>query len=61
MQLLGEANWWLPSWLDRLLPNLDIEGAAGLPAPQMRTLDHPSVIDDEPDADDETDRVLIDA
>jgi RND superfamily putative drug exporter len=23
MFLLGRANWWLPAWLDRLLPNLD--------------------------------------
>jgi putative drug exporter of the RND superfamily len=23
MFLLGRANWWLPGWLDRLLPNLD--------------------------------------
>ena len=22
MQLMGEANWWLPGWLDRLLPEL---------------------------------------
>jgi RND superfamily putative drug exporter len=20
MQILGRANWWLPGWLDRLLP-----------------------------------------
>ena len=20
MELLGQANWWLPGWLDRLLP-----------------------------------------
>ena len=26
MELLGDANWWLPRWLDRLLPNLDVEG-----------------------------------
>lgn len=26
MELLGEANWWLPKWLDRLLPNLELEG-----------------------------------
>ncbi|MCW2603805.1 MAG: family transporter [Pseudonocardiales bacterium] len=25
MALLGKANWWLPSWLDRLLPRLTIE------------------------------------
>lgn len=26
MQLMGDANWWLPSWLDRLLPTIDIDG-----------------------------------
>ena len=26
MSLLGDAAWWLPRWLDRLLPNVDIEG-----------------------------------
>ena len=26
MELLGEANWWLPKWLDRILPKLSIEG-----------------------------------
>jgi RND superfamily putative drug exporter len=28
MELLGDKNWWLPKWLDRLLPNIDVEGAA---------------------------------
>ncbi len=50
MSLLGESVWWLPRWLDRLLPRLDIEGheqgsgvpgepapAAGEPAPQDRS------------------------
>jgi RND superfamily putative drug exporter len=27
MALLGKANWWLPAWLDRILPRLTIEGA----------------------------------
>jgi len=27
MHLLGPANWWLPGWLDRILPRLSIEGA----------------------------------
>jgi putative drug exporter of the RND superfamily len=27
MKLLGDANWWLPTWLDRLLPKWDLEGA----------------------------------
>jgi RND superfamily putative drug exporter len=26
MELLGDRNWWLPSWLDRLLPNVHVEG-----------------------------------
>jgi len=26
--LLGRANWWLPTWLDRALPHLSIEPAA---------------------------------
>ncbi len=31
MKLMGDANWWLPSWLDRLLPAIDNEGETGLP------------------------------
>ncbi|WP_159469861.1 MMPL family transporter [Streptomyces caniferus] len=40
MHLLGGANWWLPSWLDRWLPRISIEpppepgAAATLPGPQ---------------------------
>lgn len=36
MTLLGSANWWIPNWLDRVLPHLDPEGAqvALRPAPQ---------------------------
>ena len=26
MELLGEANWWLPKWLDRVLPRFKVEG-----------------------------------
>ena len=26
MELLGDKNWWLPGWLDRILPNIDVEG-----------------------------------
>jgi RND superfamily putative drug exporter len=28
MELLGARNWWLPAWLDRILPSLDVEGPA---------------------------------
>jgi RND superfamily putative drug exporter len=27
MTLLGDANWWLPAWLDRLLPTWNPKGA----------------------------------
>jgi RND superfamily putative drug exporter len=29
MSLAGRANWWLPGWLDRVLPHVDLEGEAG--------------------------------
>ncbi|MEJ7561382.1 MAG: MMPL family transporter [Ilumatobacteraceae bacterium] len=34
MELLGDRNWWIPRWLDRILPNIDVEGrhAAAVPA-----------------------------
>jgi RND superfamily putative drug exporter len=27
MELLGDKNWWLPKWLDRLLPTVNVEGS----------------------------------
>jgi putative drug exporter of the RND superfamily len=27
MHLFGPANWWLPGWLDRIIPQLNVEGA----------------------------------
>jgi RND superfamily putative drug exporter len=35
MELLGNANWWLPRWLARLLPRVSVEGHAdeGPPLP----------------------------
>jgi len=32
MSLLGRAAWWLPKWLDRLLPHISIEGEETSPA-----------------------------
>jgi len=26
MELLGKWNWWMPGWLDRVLPKLNVEG-----------------------------------
>jgi RND superfamily putative drug exporter len=28
MQLLGSRNWWIPDWLERILPRLDVERVA---------------------------------
>jgi len=33
MHLFGNANWWLPRWLDRRLPHLAIEPPARTPVP----------------------------
>jgi RND superfamily putative drug exporter len=27
MHLLGKSAWWIPKWLDRILPDVDVEGA----------------------------------
>src|SRR4051795_1315152 len=37
MHLLGRANWWLPGWLDRLLPQLHIEGRPEVHLPEDAT------------------------
>ncbi len=41
MKLMGDANWWIPAWLDRLIPTVDIEGESALPAPEMETVPAP--------------------
>ena len=28
MSLLGKSAWWLPKWLDKILPNVDVEGSS---------------------------------
>jgi putative drug exporter of the RND superfamily len=32
MHLIGSANWYMPAWLDRILPNLSIETNSESPA-----------------------------
>jgi putative drug exporter of the RND superfamily len=44
MLLLGERNWWLPAWLGRLLPQLNVEGSGRRPAAgEQPQLDGPTV------------------
>jgi RND superfamily putative drug exporter len=33
MQLLGDRSWWLPRWLDRVLPRAELERPIPQPAP----------------------------
>jgi RND superfamily putative drug exporter len=30
MELLGDANWWFPKWLDRIVPRISVEAAPDL-------------------------------
>ena len=36
MLMIGDRNWWLPAWLERVLPHLRIEGSAGRAAAEER-------------------------
>jgi putative drug exporter of the RND superfamily len=36
MHMLGQANWWLPAWLDRILPRLHVEPAELASTGQLR-------------------------
>jgi RND superfamily putative drug exporter len=47
MSLLGKANWWLPRWLDRILPHLDLEG--GHPAPASPEPVTPAAVEPQPE------------
>ena len=48
MKLLGDANWWIPGWLDRLLPTIDIGGRAAPPEPEIHAALVPEPIEAEP-------------
>ncbi len=35
MRLMGKWNWWLPRWLDRLLPKVSLEAAEEVPGERL--------------------------
>jgi RND superfamily putative drug exporter len=43
MHLLGRANWWLPGWLDRRIPQLHIEGKPEVHLPAHRVAEREAV------------------
>ncbi|WP_416563217.1 MMPL family transporter [Nocardia testacea] len=45
LALVGDKAWWLPRWLDRILPNLDVEGEKlrAAAAPRSAAAPHPVV------------------
>ncbi len=42
MSLVGKAAWWLPRWLDRALPNVDVEGEKLLA--ELEPADEPALV-----------------
>ncbi len=44
MSVLGEHAWWMPRWLDRITPHIDIEGTGGT-APETPERKQPVVTD----------------
>ena len=40
LTLFGRAVWWLPRWLSKLLPHVDIEGEPEPPSPEPPAQPH---------------------
>jgi RND superfamily putative drug exporter len=38
MKLMGDWNWWMPAWLDRLLPTIELESHEDEPLPREPVL-----------------------
>jgi len=41
MELLGDANWWFPKWLDRIVPKISIEPHTDVPVDLPEDLEAP--------------------
>ena len=53
MELLGARNWWFPSWLDRLIPDVQVEGHL---AEQLDAAAAAEASDDDIDPDEQSER-----
>jgi putative drug exporter of the RND superfamily len=54
MELLGDRNWWLPRWLDRLLPHVDVDGERAIPVHEPAAPDAPRADGSRADGDRES-------
>jgi RND superfamily putative drug exporter len=45
LYLLGDRAWWLPRWMDRLMPDVDVEGEK-LDRPYLRDTSYDDALDD---------------
>jgi RND superfamily putative drug exporter len=41
MLMMGNINWWMPRWLDRVVPHMSIEGAEFFAARDRRLASQP--------------------
>jgi putative drug exporter of the RND superfamily len=48
MTLLGRASWWMPRWLDRILPRISVEGNAYFARLDAERAPEPAGADREP-------------
>ncbi|MEV6313859.1 MMPL family transporter [Streptomyces sp. NPDC051776] len=48
LALLGGAAWWLPRWMDKVLPNVDVEGEGLQKRTAVETADGPAAAGDTP-------------
>jgi RND superfamily putative drug exporter len=44
MALLGKANWWLPGWLDRILPRLTVESPTTVEPVPAQSVDEDQLV-----------------
>ncbi len=61
MSLLGSANWWLPSWLDKRLPTFDFEGGDHEAPATVEAIERPELDQPEPEDAPDEERELVHA
>jgi RND superfamily putative drug exporter len=55
MTVMGDKAWWLPGWLDRILPNIDVEGEGVVHHKELADADRDADADESVTDDDQPD------